>query len=204
LTEQQFAARLGRLGMLQCAMQQWNAAVPLLAEATALFAAAGGALPAQARREQAMTAGALATAHRFAGRPADALAVLRDAVARSGTHANAAPEERIELAHLRSDYAQSLLEAGQPQDALVVLQDGVAALRALGAETGAPPMLRNLMAAMLNRQGHAHAALGRRADAAACLGESVSLMRALVEQEGLAGLADDLRTAEADLARLGG
>jgi tetratricopeptide (TPR) repeat protein len=197
------AGRLGGVAMLYCVTQSWNDAVPLLVEAEALFDGTEARATTDARRQRTSVSSALATAHHFLGQHQAALAVLEPAVARAAALADTsgAVEDRIELAHLANTLGRVLLEAGRDEAALPVLQRAVADLRAVPA-ADRQMEVSNLLAALLNRLGHAHAALDQRTESRTCLGESVSIMRGLVVEQGLAGLADDLRTAEQDLARL--
>jgi tetratricopeptide (TPR) repeat protein len=198
-----FADRFGSVGMLLCAVECWDEAASVLTEATALFSTADGRPIAQHKRMA--VSGALATALRFGGHREEALAVLRlaAAVAEPMVASSGGLEDRIELAHLHNMLGQVLLDTEQPGAALSVLRGCINSMREL-SEATQQPGLRNLLAAALNRLGRAYAALGDRAEASACLGESVEFMRDLVRKEGLSSLEEDLRAAEEDLARLGG
>jgi tetratricopeptide (TPR) repeat protein len=188
------AARLGSVGQLYCVMQRWADAAEILAEANGWF---GDAAP-QGPRLQMLDA--LGAAYRFSGRPARAIALLEEAVDRA-VLIDQTFADRLELARLRNTLGQVLLENGRPDAAISALQQCLADANRLASEQ-AVPEIRNLQAAALNRLGHAHAALQRRSEAVSYFEQSVALMRALVEDEGLAALADDLRTALDDLQRL--
>lgn len=204
LSEPEFAVRLGNVGMLLCAMQRWDDAARVLTETDAAFAASTE-VTAELRRRRVATSAALATAHRFSGQQSDALLVLERAVADAEAivAATGAPSDRFELSDLHNMQGQILLETGQPDLAMPKLRRCVASIRELAGATR-DPQPRNLLAAALNRLGHVHAKLGNRGEACECLTESVALMRKLVQQDGLTGLADDLRTAQRDLATFGG
>jgi tetratricopeptide (TPR) repeat protein len=191
------AARLGSLGQFFCVVQDWETACEVLAQADSWF---DGAADRDALRERVRILDALSAAHRFAGQPDAAIAMLREAAALGEMVAEATNSfpDRFQVLQLRNDLGQILLERNDPQAAMPVLRDCVDRVGALLTEARAPHA-RNLLAAACNRLGHAHAALQDRDAAVACFEHSVTLMRELVETEGHAGLAEDLATATRDL-----
>jgi tetratricopeptide (TPR) repeat protein len=195
----ELALSLLRMGQLHANEQKWDEAAMAIAEAADHFERDP---EARQSREFVDALNLLATAHHFAGRPADAVAAAEQAMTLARHRAERGGEaERIHVVHIMNNLARIYLEAGRPADARSVLSECVASCRALIAGSG-NPMLRNLLAAALNRLGHCHASLGEQDAAAAHLGESVAMMRELVEKEGHAELADDLALAAADLERM--
>jgi len=194
------ALGLIRIGQLFCAMQRWDTASALLEASDELLSAVEDI---GAARQHAQCLATLATAHHFAGRHTEAIATFERATARARNVAGETNDfaDRFAVAELENSFGRTLLTANKPNAAANVLRTAVTNLEALA---GPQPSvsLRNLLAATLNRLGHAHAALGERAAAAACLDRSVCLMRVLVEDEGQAGLAEDLRMAIQDQQRL--
>jgi tetratricopeptide (TPR) repeat protein len=194
------AFRLARLGQLFCALQLWDAASASLTTADEVLAAAPDIATSRLHVQCLAT---LATAQHFAGRHQDAVAVFERAAARAETIAAQTDEQadRLAVIQLQNSFGRTLLTANRPDAAAGVLLRAVTHLDGIVATEPAAP-LRNLLAATLNKLGHAHAALGERAAAATCLDRSVGLMRVLVEDEGQTGLDEDLRMAIQDRERL--
>jgi len=194
------ALRLSRIGQLFCAMRRWAAASSSLEIAANVLEVAED-IPVA--RQHAQCLATLATAHHFAGSHAKAVAVFQRAAMRAENLAERtnSTQDRLALVQLENAFGRTLLAANQPEAAAGILRRAVSNLDAL-VEIDPATALRNLMAATLNKLGHAHAALGDRAAAAACLDRSVRLMRVLVEDEGEAGLAEDLQMAIQDQQRL--
>ncbi len=194
------ALRLIRLGQLLCAMQRWDAASGILAHADETLGACED-FPMMRRHAQALAL--LGTAHHFAGGHAEAIAIFERAIAKAQSVAGqtgAFPDLRA-VAQLENSFGRTLLAANRPGAAADVLARAVANLDAL-VEIQPSIDLRNLLAATLNKLGHAQAEQGERAAASACLDRSVGLMRVLVEAEGQTGLAEDLQMAIQDQQRL--
>ncbi|MEI9985881.1 MAG: tetratricopeptide repeat protein [Aliidongia sp.] len=201
IPERDLAASIHGLARIHAMQQRWPAAADLLEEAVKLLEHDEAAIGSG---ELIDALNLLATAHSFMARPAQAGATAARAAELASRRAErGGANERIHAAHVLNNMARISLEAGRVDEAHAALSKCVVECQAL-LDHGANPMLRNLLAASLNRLGHCCLKLGRLDEAKGHLDASVTIMRDLVEREGHAEMAEDLATAVADLERIKG